>query len=115
MRLPENNPPITIVQRMTELSNRRANTLAFEVEPGAGWDELGSMAKRLDSSKPAMPAVILLDRAVELGFAEIRPQRLGDHQFGIADLPKQKVAHAHLTTGPNEQIGVRNIARVKVL
>jgi len=31
----------------------------------------------------------------KLRFPEIRPERLGDHQFGVRNLPQQKIAEAH--------------------
>ena len=50
-----------------------------------------------------------------IGFAEIRPERLCNHQFRVGNLPKQKVAHAHFAAGADQQVRVGNIPRVKML
>ena len=50
-------------------------------------------------SVPPMAAGVLVKRLNELRASELRPQRFGDHKFGVADLPQQEVAQAHFTTG----------------
>src|SRR3990170_4943457 len=50
----------------------------------------------------------------ERGGVEIRPQGLGEMQFGIGELPEQKVAHALLAAGTDEQVRLRRVAHRKV-
>ena len=38
--------------------------------------------------------------------AEVRPQRVGDPDLGVGDLPEQEVADAHLAAGADQQIGI---------
>ena len=57
----------------------------------------GAKARRLlNTPKPAVPTGVFLQSGVELRFAKIRPEGLSDDEFGVGDLPKQKIAHAHL-------------------
>ena len=62
-----------------------------------------------------MPAGVFLQCLVELGFAEIRPERLGDDKFGVGDLPEQEIADAHFAAGSDDEVRVRDIAGVEVL
>ena len=49
-------------------------------------------------------------RAIKLGLAEIRPQYIGEIEFGIGQLPEQEVADAHVAACAYEQIRIRQIA-----
>src|SRR5687767_10229038 len=44
------------------------------------------------------------ERAVERGGVEIGPQRSGEMQLGVSELPEQEIAHALLAAGANEQV-----------
>ena len=57
---------------------------------------------RLNHSKTAVAADILLDRFEELRFAEIRPERGGDNEFGIGYLPEEKIADSHFAAGSDQ-------------
>src|SRR5712664_969997 len=45
---------------------------------------------------------------------EIRPEGFCDENLRIRNLPEQKIAHAHLAAGTDQQIGVRQAFRVQV-
>jgi hypothetical protein len=55
------------------------------------------------------------DRVVQVGHAEVRPERRADVQLGVADLPQQVVAHPHLAGRPDEQVRVGHAGRVQVV
>src|SRR5438309_10662530 len=65
----------------------------------------------------AVPALALLKFEQSLKqprAAEIRPERFGDKNLRVGDLPKQKIAHAHLAAGAEQQVGVRQAFGVQV-
>src|SRR5437660_12512869 len=45
--------------------------------------------------------------------AEVGPQRLGDPDLGIRDLPEQEIADAHLAARTDQQIGIGLAAGVE--
>ncbi len=62
-----------------------------------------------------MPTGVFFQCGEELRFAEIWPQRLGDNQFGVRNLPEQEIADAHFAAGANEQVWIGVVRRVEVL
>ena len=50
--------------------------------------------------------MIVENRAQQVGAIEIGPQRIGDIQLRISDLPQQEIADAHLAGGADQQVGV---------
>src|SRR5271168_2281696 len=46
---------------------------------------------------------------------EVGPERRGDVDFGIGELPEEEVAQAHFTAGADEEVGVGIVAGVKVV
>ncbi|SPE56269.1 hypothetical protein SBV1_2320021 [Verrucomicrobia bacterium] len=71
--------------------------------------------KVLQRPKAAVPAVVFFQGGIELGFAEVRPERGGDHQLGVRNLPEEEVADSHLTAGADEHVRVRKVSRVEML
>src|SRR5471032_2611106 len=59
-----------------------------------------------DAAIPPLAFAELGDRLFEMLLAEIRPQGVDEHQFGVGALPEQKVADALLATGADEQIRI---------
>src|SRR5882724_13705226 len=45
---------------------------------------------------------------------EIRPERFGNEDFSIGDLPEQKIADAHLAAGTDQQIGIGQAIRIQM-
>src|SRR5437867_13246031 len=71
--------------------------------------------RRLD---PAVAAVALLvrdNRVEQIAPAEIGPQRLGDPNLGVGDLPEEEVADAHLAARADQQIRIRLAGGVEEL
>src|SRR5437763_13559189 len=54
------------------------------------------------------------DRVVQIVFGKIRPEDVADVQLGVADLPEEIVADAHLAGGADEQIRVGCAGGVEV-
>src|SRR5258708_35995895 len=67
--------------------------------------------------QPAEAAIAFLeigDGAEQMRSAKVGPQRVGDEDLGISDLPEQKVAKPKLAAGTDDQIGGGKMAGVKV-
>ena len=64
---------------------------------GLNWEQ--TCSKRAET---AMAAIVFLERGEELRFAKIGPQSLRDDEFGVGNLPEEKVADTHFTTGADE-------------
>ena len=62
-----------------------------------------------------MPPGVFLNGGNELRLAEIRPKRRRDDEFGVTDLPEQKIAHPHLAAGADENVGIGNVPRPEML
>lgn len=69
----------------------------------------------LDCPKAPMPPGVVFERFVELRLAEIRPERGRDDQFGVGNLPQQKITDPHLAARADQHIRVGNIARPQML
>ena len=63
----------------------------------------------------ALSPLIIGERAEELVTPEVRPQRVGDVDFGVGKLPQQEVTQAKLFPGADEQIRVGEVSRPQVL
>ena len=50
----------------------------------------------------------------QIGSTEVGPQRIGDVDLGIGDLPQQKIADAHFARRSDEQVGIGRPGRVEV-
>jgi len=50
----------------------------------------------------------------EVGSIEIRPQRFGDEDFRVGNLPEKKIADAHFTAGADEEIGIGKVGSVEM-
>src|SRR5690349_11431392 len=55
-----------------------------------------------------------LDRQVQRGGVEVRPQRFGEVQLAVGELPEQEVADALLAAGADEQVGLRRVRHREV-
>src|SRR4029079_1033738 len=69
-----------------------------------------AQARALDLGAGATePTLALLEerqRLEILALAEIRPQRVGDDDLGVRQLPEEEVADALLAAGADEEIGI---------
>src|SRR5471032_1052311 len=59
-----------------------------------------------DAAIPPLAFAELVDRLLEMFLAEIGPQRVDEHQFGVGALPEQEVTDALLSTGADKQIRI---------
>src|SRR6185312_13225992 len=57
----------------------------------------------------------LLDRGVEVGLGEIRPEGVGEDELGVGPLPQQEVAGALLPAGADDEVRVGLPGGVQVL
>src|SRR5437867_11655947 len=67
----------------------------------------------LDTAVAAVALLVRDNGFEEMAPSEIRPERFGDPDLGVRDLPEQEVADAHFTAGANQQIGIRLARRVE--
>ena len=74
-----------------------------------------SGCSRRDRPEPAFPLVIARNGALKMRLVEVRPQHIHEQQFRISGLPQQEVADPVLTAGPDHEIRVRKVFRIKVL
>ena len=63
---------------------------------------------RLPSAVAPLPGLIRNQSLHEILFPEVRPERLGEEEFGVRRLPEQEVADSEFAAGSDEEIGVRN-------
>src|SRR5581483_785727 len=94
---------------MTRVTGRRP--------PRCGATSLGGDGdgRRLDAAVPGIALLIREDRFEQMAASEVGPQRLGEPDLRIRDLPQQEVADAHLAARPDEEIGIRLPRRVEEL
>src|SRR5262245_20917764 len=96
--------PTTIGMRMTALRTR-----VMRPATSARGDSAASATGDRRLLDPAVTAVALLvreDRLEQMTLPEVAPQRLGDPDLCVGDLPEQEIAHSHFAARPNEQIGI---------
>src|SRR5262249_53133222 len=55
-----------------------------------------------------------VERLEVLPLAEVRPERVGDVDLGVGELPEEEVAESHLAARPDEEIGIGNAGGGKV-
>src|SRR4249919_4103791 len=55
--------------------------------------------RRLDAAVASIALLVGEHRLQEIAAAEVGPQRFGHPDFSVGDLPKQKIADAHLAAG----------------
>src|SRR5215208_3543851 len=63
------------------------------------------------AAEPAPPGRIVLERLPELFTAEVRPERLGEDELGVRDLPQEEVRDAELPRGPDQQVRIGQVGR----
>ena len=62
----------------------------------------------------ALALLIFRDAFEQMHATEIRPERGCDINFGVGQLPEQKVAEPHFARGADHQVGIRQVPRVKM-
>ena len=61
------------------------------------------------AAEAPLAAAVRSDRLVERRGVEVGPQRLGEVELAIGELPQQEVADALLAAGADEQIRLRGV------
>ena len=69
--------------------------------------------RRLDAAVPAVALLVGDDGLEQVAAAEVGPERLGDPDLGVGDLPEQEVADAHLAARADQQVGIGLPGRVE--
>jgi hypothetical protein len=52
--------------------------------------------------------------SAKFGFAEVRPEGVGEVELGVGQLPEQEVAQAQLAAGADHQVGIGHVGQVEV-
>src|SRR5258706_13136328 len=108
--------------------NAASNTAAVRARVRNKQSGVGCRAYRRARRRPALGGGKLLAGASEAAFAppvrgerrfergtvEIGPERVGEVQLGIRELPEQEIADALLAAGANEQVGLGSIVHRQV-
>src|SRR5271155_4798241 len=71
-----------------------------------------------DCAEPAVPPLALLkiyQRFQQPHARKVRPQSLGHVNLRVGNLPQQKIADAHFAAGADQQIGIRQPGRIKMI
>src|SRR5215216_53622 len=72
-------------------------------------------ASAADAAISPLTPTELGNRLFQMVLAEIRPQRVDEHQLGIGTLPEQKIADALLAAGADQQVGIGHARRQQLL
>ena len=109
----------TTAVRMRRSIRRQPRTV-IRPTPAAAW-RLRIAARRPPAAPRAQSAVaplalLEIDQRLEQPRArKIRPQRFGDVNFGVGDLPEQKIAHAHFAARADQQIGIGQSGGIEMI
>jgi hypothetical protein len=86
---------------LLRLSLTRIHNLPVSEIRAAGQEQEPSQA-----AKPPVPSLIFGDGFLKVCFPKIRPKRIGDDHFRVADLPEKEVGNPAFSAGANEKVGV---------
>src|SRR6185437_4162317 len=71
-------------------------------------------ARSNGSAVATFAAVIVAQRLLEIGLAEVGPQRLREDELGIGGLPQQEIADALLAAGADDEVGIGHVGGQQV-
>ena len=74
----------------------------------------GGAGGRGDGAVTAFAFLVVEEGFEEASAIEIGPERVGDKNFGVGDLPEEEIADAHLAAGSDQQVGIREVGGVEV-
>lgn len=79
--------------------------------------ELFCMAgcRGLSFAEAAVAGGIVPQGCFEVFAVEVRPEPVGDVEFGVADLPEEEVGDAHFARGADEEVRVGDAGGVEVI
>src|SRR5262249_21919336 len=96
--------------RLAVLGSRAGSITAPATLVAPAPAELVAASRPTEAPRPALE---LDEGAVEIARTEVRPQRRRDPELRVGDLPQEKVRHAHLAAGADEQVGIGDVTRVE--
>src|SRR5213075_2842519 len=94
---------------------RRGRRARLSGGPGALVRCRGGRHLLAGAAEAPLAAGVGGDRLVERRGVEIRPQRLGEVELGVGELPEEEVADALLAARADKEIGLRRVAHREVL
>src|SRR5258707_8243308 len=68
-------------------------------------------ASAVDAAIAPLTPAKLDDRLLQMLLAEIRPQGVDEHQFGVGALPEQEIADALFAAGADQEVGIGHARR----
>ena len=79
---------------------------ASDPSSGEGTGLVGSAG---DGTKSPISPIVLGDGALKTFPAEFRPEFVGEDQFRISTLPKQKIADPLFVAGPDQKVRIGDV------
>lgn len=74
----------------------------------------GIAVRVAEAAIAAIALLIISNRLQQVNAAKVRPEHSGQIQLGIGSLPQEEVAEAKLTAGADDQVQLRQIARIEM-
>src|SRR5688500_9952147 len=71
------------------------------------------MSRRSSAAEPPLAAGVLAERVLELGPAEVGPERVHEDELRVGALPEQEVRKPQLARGADHEIRIGQLGRVK--
>src|ERR1700732_4140591 len=72
-------------------------------------------SKHLERAKPPLALAVVDEGLGEMVATEVGPERRGDVDFGVGELPEEEVAQAHFAAGADEEVGVGIVAGIEMM
>src|SRR5215831_917464 len=106
--------PITAASTRSVIATPPAHTAASAIGAKINAEMIRSLsalglAGANGGAVTAFAAVIVAQGLLEIGLAEIGPERVDEHQFRIGRLPQQEIADALLAAGANDEVGIGDV------
>src|SRR5205085_6165847 len=82
-------------------------------DPGGRTSPSTENRSSLDAAIPPVSLLIRQNGLEQMMTAEIRPQRVGDPDFRVGNLPQEEIAHTHLAARSYQEVRVGLARRVE--
>ena len=83
--------------------------------PDAAANPLAAFARGAETAVAAFAFLKINQGFEKFRAGKIRPESFGDVNFGVGDLPEQKIADAHFAAGADEQVGIGEAGGIEML
>src|SRR5262252_2046175 len=97
----------------SRIGPRTAAEMIRSSRPRYRWPRAAG-ASAADAAIASFTPAKLGDRLLQMLLAEVRPQRVDEHQLGIGALPQQEIADPLLAAGADQQVRVGQTRRQKL-